>query len=235
MRIAVISDLHLGRGDVADPFGHDDAQFLRFLRHLEGSHERIVLLGDVWELLRGVLPGRERDELRRCREAHPEIAKRFDTDRYVYVHGNHDLAARDLVAAPEEWCLEADGMRLLFMHGHRHDWLVRNAFGLTKVGIWLGGWLARLRLQPVVNAIDRFEQRLRRVSPDPATCSFQEWAMNLAAARGVDVAVTGHTHLDAVSPHGGRVFLNSGTCSEGRTTFLSIDTRRTSFEVLRSW
>ena len=40
MKIAVISDLHLGRGDGSDRFGHDDAEFLRFLDFLEGDFER---------------------------------------------------------------------------------------------------------------------------------------------------------------------------------------------------
>lgn len=235
MRIAVISDLHLGRGDAADPFGHEDAEFVRFLDHLERDFERIVLLGDVWELLRGALPGDERAELRRCREAHPEIARRFERPGYVYVHGNHDLAAGAIERAPENWSVEADGMRLHFTHGHRHDWIVRHAFGLARAGIWMGGWLARVGLQPVVNAVDRFEQKLRRVSPDPATCSFREWAVDEATRRNADVVITGHTHLDGVSKHGERLFLNSGTCSEGRTTFLNVDTRRQKFEVCRSW
>ena len=34
MQLAVISDLHLGRGDRSDRFGHEDSEFLRFLRQL---------------------------------------------------------------------------------------------------------------------------------------------------------------------------------------------------------
>ena len=44
MKLAVISDLHLGRGDGADQFGHQDADFLSFLDHLEDNFERVVLL-----------------------------------------------------------------------------------------------------------------------------------------------------------------------------------------------
>jgi predicted phosphodiesterase len=235
MRLAVISDLHIGRGDSVDPFGHEDGAFLPFLDHLEANFEKIVLLGDIWELLRGVLPGREKDELRLARQAHPEIARRFERSRYVYVHGNHDLATRDLESAPEEWSVEADGMKLLFTHGHRHDWILRNARWLAEASICLGGWVARAGLQPVVDFVDRVEMRTRSVSTDPATCSFRQWAVGLARERNADVAITGHTHLSGTSTHGAQMFLNSGTCSEGRTSFLSIDTQAQRFEVCRSW
>ena len=69
MKIAVISDLHLGRGDAADLFGHDDAEFLRFLDFLEGNFERIVLLGDIFETLTCPRPLAQRRELVAAREA----------------------------------------------------------------------------------------------------------------------------------------------------------------------
>jgi hypothetical protein len=42
--IAVISDLHLGSDDPSDSFGHDAAEFLRFLTYLESNFEQVVLL-----------------------------------------------------------------------------------------------------------------------------------------------------------------------------------------------
>jgi len=43
--------------------------------------------------------------------------------------------------------------------------------------------------------------------------------------------VTGHTHRAARTEHGSRLFLNSGSCSEGQLSFLSIDTRRGDYAV----
>src|SRR5262245_13196339 len=124
MRLAVISDLHLGRRDAVDHFGHDDDSFVRFLRFLEGSCERIVLVGDIYETLTSRVPQQQLAELRAAREAHPEIVRRFDRPQYLYVHGNHDLVAGPALRAPEELALEADGVRMLFTHGHRHDWII---------------------------------------------------------------------------------------------------------------
>src|SRR5262249_22251007 len=106
MEIAVISDLHLGPGGPVDGFGHSDQEFLGFLRYLERNFERIVLLGDIWETLTGRLPGDAAAELRLARASHPEIARRFCDERYVYVHGNHDLVAGAVDGVPDEYVLE---------------------------------------------------------------------------------------------------------------------------------
>src|SRR5258706_8042146 len=143
MLIAVISDLHLGKGGKTDLFGHDDADFLRFLDFLEGNFERVILLGDVWETLTGALPGRPLVELARARARHREIAQRFERPRYSYVHGNHDIVAAS-VGAPEEIAIEADGVRLLFTHGHQNDPIVRSARFLSEFGVWVGAWARRV-------------------------------------------------------------------------------------------
>src|SRR6267154_2176348 len=81
MKLAVISDLHLGAGDLADGFGHDDGEFLRFLSFLENNFERVILLGDIWETLQSRRLGSVREELTLARLAHPEIAQRFELPR----------------------------------------------------------------------------------------------------------------------------------------------------------
>jgi predicted phosphodiesterase len=70
---------------------------------------------------------------------------------------------------------------------------------------------------------------------DPARNAFQHWAVEVAKLRSADVVVTGHTHVAARAEYGGRLFLNSGSCSEGQTTFLSIDTRAGEYAVHTHW
>lgn len=231
MRIAVISDLHLGRGDAADRFGHDDAEFLRFLDRLESEHERVVLLGDVWETLTSPRPFAAADELQAARGAHPELARRFREPRYTYIHGNHDLVAGRIDEAPDEVMLRVDGTRFLFTHGHVHDRLIRHARILAEGGTWLVGWLLRLGQKGAARLMDRLDNVFAGVSPDPKRCTFQRWAVATAVDRGADVVVTGHTHLGLRAEHGDRLFLNSGSCAEGRFSFLSLDTRRGDYGV----
>lgn len=235
MQIAVISDLHLGAGDRSDRFGHEDHRFLAFLDHLESNFERIVLLGDIWETLTPQWAGDFRGALRKAREAHPAIAARFERPRYTYIHGNHDIVAGLTERVPEELALEANGIRLLFTHGHHHDVLLRRARWLSELGVWLGGWLLRFRLRWLWSFFDRWDQNRSGALLDGTRCAFQKWAVGLARQREADVVVTGHTHLPVRSDHGDRLFLNSGSCADGRFSFLALDTRTARFAVEDNW
>lgn len=231
MNLAVISDLHLGRGGAADGFGHDDGDFLRFLDFLEENFERIVLLGDIWETLTGVLPGDHVSELRFAQDVHREIAARFRRAQYLNVHGNHDWVLGRVDGVPEEITLEVDGVRMLFTHGHQSDVLVSEGTMVSEYGVWLGGWARRLHLGPIYQLGTHIDSLVGGVSENSERCAFQRAWMSRAERREVDVMVTGHTHLATRAEHGARLYLNSGSCSEGNLSFLAMDTRRAQYSV----
>jgi predicted phosphodiesterase len=235
MQIAVISDLHLGAGGPADSFGHDDAEFQRFLRFIEKNFERIVLLGDIWETLTGVRFGRPEAELPRARDSHREIARRFAQPKYSYVHGNHDLVAGAVERAPEELVLEEDGVRLLFTHGHQNDPIVRRARWLSELGVWLGAWIRRVGAGPLYRLARALDTARGGATEASRSHDFQRWAVGVARLRSADVVVTGHTHVPGIAEHGDRLFLNSGSCSEGKISFLSIDTRAGKYRHHSDW
>lgn len=235
MKIAVISDLHLGRGDAADRFGHDDAEFLAFLDFLEADFERVVLLGDIYETLTSPQPLAQVAELAQSKDAHREIAERFSRPQYRYIHGNHDLVAAHVDEAPGDLTLSVDGVKILFTHGHHHDWLIRRLRRLSEAGVWVGGWLLRLGLDPLFRFFDRLDRSLASVSRDPDACSFQRWAIANAQSRDADIVVTGHTHVGIRAEHGDRLFLNSGSCAGGEFSFLSLDTKHADYAVHSSW
>lgn len=235
MRIAVISDLHLGRRDTVDHFGHDDSVFLRFLRFLESNFERVVLLGDIYETLTARRPHRQAAELAAARAAHPELVRRFALPQYHYVHGNHDLVAGTLLGAPDQLVLEADGVRMLFTHGHHHDWVIRKARWMSEAAVWAGAWLRRLRLRAMFHAFQTLDVRMSGGWMDPARNTFQRWALARAQERAADIVVTGHTHRGMRVEHGDRLFLNSGTCSEGQFSFLSLDTHNGQYGLHTTW
>ena len=234
MRIAVISDLHLGPGDVSDAFGHSDANFERFLCQLEGDFERIVLLGDIWETLTSNRLFDAADGLRRAREAHLPLARRIQQPKYVYIHGNHDLIAAHIDQAPSEWVLDADGLRLVFTHGHHHDWLIRRARWLSELSVWIGAWTRRLGCAAVYRAGYWIDRWLSQPKENSLLDSFHAWAFQLARFRSADVVVTGHTHVASSMLHQERLFLNSGSCSEGHFSYLALDTKVGRFDVCKS-
>ena len=235
MNLAVISDLHLGSDDATDSFGHDEAEFLRFLTFLEGNFERIVLLGDIWETLTSRCPWVARRAIAQTRERHPEIARRFGRPSYTYIHGNHDLIAREMDGAPEQWSLDVDGKRFLFMHGHGHDQLIRRARHIVELGVCIGGWIRRAVGHGLYQHLDQLDQKRSAISASPETCSFQAWAVEQASRGNADVVVTGHTHVPTATEHGPRMFLNSGSCSRGRFTYLALETRKDVYSVHHAW
>ena len=199
MEIAVISDLHLGRGDRIDPFQGRDAELIRFLYHLDLSFERIILLGDIFETLTGAGWGDPCLEFAACGAAHPEAVRRlFERSADTYVHGNHDWVAGSLVGAPAELELQTDGMRLLFLHGHPYDWIFRRAWRTSEFLVCLGGHIQRLGLQRLHRLFAAADRAFRGASAVPDRCRFQRWALAVAAARGCDAVITGHTHIGRV-------------------------------------
>lgn len=234
MKIAVISDLHLGPGDRADLFGHDEDRFLKFLSHLEANFEKIVLLGDIWETLTPQWPDPVRG-LKQAREAHPQIARRFERKQYSYVHGNHDIIAGKVDGAPEEFQLNVDGTRLLFTHGHHHDLLIRHARWASEVAVWLGGWILRFGLDCVYRLFDGLDRAWSGADVDHSRCTFQRWAIDLATVRNADIVITGHTHIPLKQEHQGGLYLNSGSCSHGHLSYLAMDTRAGNYTVCNSW
>ncbi len=235
MKLAVISDLHLGPGDRSDVFRHRDERFLAFLTFLESNFERIILLGDIWETLTPTWPRSPADALRRARVAHPEIARRFERPSYTYVHGNHDIVAGSVERVPEELTLVHRGTRLLFTHGHHHDLLIRKARWISELGVWLGGHLLRWGLSPLYRMFDLADQFRSGVATEPGRCTFQRWAVGLAGARSADVVVTGHTHVPLRVEHPNALFLNSGSCAYEKFSFLSLDVNAGNYAVHTTW
>lgn len=225
MRIAVISDLHLGKGDSVDQFRHDDYEFVRFLKCLEKEFEKIILLGDIYETLTSRFLGRAKEALMACQNAHKEIVERFNRKSYVYIHGNHDLVAAKILKAPEEMIFE-DNQRILFRHGHQYDELIKKAKIVSEVGAWFGGWLIRL-------GISAIHDRISLAGEEAGL--HEQFAVQSAHEKEVDIIVTGHTHVAAKSENGNKLYMNSGTCSKGRFQFLFLDTKTQEYEKNIKW
>jgi predicted phosphodiesterase len=141
----------------------------------------------------------------------------------------------NMVGAADQMRLNVDGVQLLFTHGHGFDFVERYARWVSVVGVWLGGWLCRMGLGPIMKAFDRLDSWQRGAHDDPRKCKFQQWAVDLARRQEADVIVTGHTHQGVVAEHGSHLFLNSGSCAEGEYSFLSIDTKSGQYAMNHSW
>lgn len=230
MKIAVISDLHLGRCPLADQFQHVEEAFLRFLDRLESRFDRIVLNGDVYQTDHGRWHGGREEELHAARERWRRLVERFDQAPYTYIAGNHDLVAVKELGAPLSVDWQVDDLRLHFTHGHLYDPILAHVPGFARFVSWLAGWAERLGMRRAIETLEKLDPTRHAVlSSDVPGGALARAAVDRLASRAADVVVMGHTHRPAVlaTPFGH--YLNSGSCSRARLSWLEIDTARRLF------
>jgi len=114
VKLAAISDLHIGARDRTDGFRHDEAAFLSFLDQLEAAHDRIVVLGDLFQAEHGWWFGDAIGVRQLAAAQHRAAAlwQRVQRAPYIYIHGNHDHVARHHAGARTSWRVIADGFAL---------------------------------------------------------------------------------------------------------------------------
>lgn len=227
MRIAALSDFHIGSMEGADPFGHSERAFLAFLDRLEADHDRLVLLGDIYQTDHGLLPGTEsaRILLHTAQKRYPRLAERMAGPHYHYVGGNHDRFTWNDVNAVESLRLEDNGLAALFIHGHQFDPLLNGPIRhLSHLSTWVAGRLRRFRLLGAVESLERTDVFVKDALFRGRLGPYRRAAQRLAEQHGVRVVVMGHTHVPVRVPLHGGVLVNVGSCSHGKKTHVSIDT-----------
>lgn len=233
MQIAVISDLHLGRGDQTDRGRGHDETLLRFLDYLEANYEMIVLLGDVWETLTSKWPGRHKKESHIVKAAHPEIAQRFTNPKYHYIVGNHDRALGIMEKLPKELVLNIDQIKIIFTHGHQFDiWSTQLRY-ISEFIVWFSGWAARLGTHSLIRFFDWFHNLITGTSEANTLGTLESKMIEKSQKRGAHLTIIGHTHLPGIFRKDGHLLVNSGHCLCGHFHFVSINTQDAQVGVYR--
>ncbi len=213
-RVVVAGDVHLGaHNSDAEAF----AEFLDELHRRQEEVDEVVLLGDLWDMVRrdpfgvawetsGILDG-----LKRLADVVP----------VRYVLGNHDVYLRDLDGGRyeldfrESYTLEQDGVSVHFRHGHEFDGLHSN-----RVSSFLSGPGDRGDIDPTRGLKDPVVAGAREV-----ICRTRGWlradggeevyprrerrAHDFAEGMSADKLVYGHTHSPYVNHDG--VVANAGS------------------------
>ncbi len=233
MRIAALSDFHIGARGYTDEFHHTEDRFLAFLTELEATHDRIVLVGDIYQTEHDLLFGRRAAarQLARARQRMPALAERLAGPMYTYVHGNHDAVARHEMGAPDLVRLAADGFAAVFIHGHQFDPVFRRAYRAARAATWLTGRMRRAGLRPLAQWFEGRDIAIKHRRFGHAQGPYAEAARGLLREHGADVVVMGHTHVPHrhALPEG--LVVNTGSCSRGRFMHVSIDTGARTVEI----
>jgi len=232
MRIAVISDLHVGGRGHTDGFRHRRDDFLRFLDALEAEHDVVVLAGDVYHCDHGLLPpgGLSAEQLARARGRVPWLVERLSRPIYRTLFGNHDAVAAQ-EGVPEHLLLTDGGPRVLVIHGHQFDPVLTRAPAAAALATWTMGRLRAAGLRPLAEWAEGRDVAIKASRFEgeggPYTRGVRAWMRRLEA----DFAVMGHTHVPSRRAVAEGVIANCGTCSRGRFMAATLDTDRRAVEV----
>jgi predicted phosphodiesterase len=227
LRIAALSDFHIGVKPHRDGFRHGLDAFCRFLDQLEATHDAIVLLGDIYQTDHGLFPGRASASrhLGRARRRIGELAARLERPPYVYVFGNHDEVAGEALNAREHASWHVDGLGVFFVHGHQFDPVARRARLAADLGTWITGRMRSLGLRPLAQWLEDRDIAIKDGRFRGEQGPYAIAGRDLARTWGAQIVVMGHTHVASVTAIPEGLVVNTGSCSRGRTEFVSIDTR----------
>jgi len=223
VRLHVISDLHLGRGDRTDRFGHSVSRFHRFLDFLERGADTVVLLGDVLDTHHGLVPFDYFREVRKITGTYPGLVERLLSGKYPLVHGNHDDCLARLPGVKERIIYDADGQRVLLMHGHQFDRLIRLAPNTCAAFNWLAGRLEAAGMKGPLAMLDKIDDLANGLTRDRSEI-YREQAVASARSAGATIIVMGHLHRQDLHRADGVTYVNTGSCLGGRFQYAAIDT-----------
>jgi predicted phosphodiesterase len=232
VRIAALSDFHIGAHRHTDGFRHDLDRFARFLDRLEAEHDKVVLLGDIYQADHALVPtpaaaGRM---LARARARVAALTVRFDRPPYVHVHGNHDAIASPALGAPERLRLPGR-FGALFIHGHQFDPVAMRAQWAADLGTWSTGRLRAMGLRPLAWWLELRDVAIKDRRFRGPHGPYARAAQALVHEHATPIVVMGHTHCPGITPLAHGVMVNTGTCSGGRTMWVGIDTERGAIAV----
>lgn len=225
MRIAAISDLHIGARDRTCGFRHDPGAFGRLLDQLEAGHDEIVLLGDIWQLDHEALPGRgpALRALRLARARAGWLDRRIDGGGYTVVHGNHDAWTREALDARTRVVRTHGGRTAVLVHGDAYDPVLGSAPRVSHGATWFTGRLRWAGLRWPAEQLEEQDVQIKARRFQGADGPYVAGARALSAAHGAQLVVMGHTHVPTLIDTGGAVLANTGTCSRRRFMGVSID------------
>lgn len=223
MRVAVMSDLHLGVPPVGGAFGHPAPDFARFLQARLDDHDHVVLNGDVIQTDHTLRwgPAAARAALQRGLAHHGWLAALLDNPRLHYLHGNHDAVAADVLGAPT-LRLFGEG-RLVVTHGDAFDPVIGRAPGVSAAATWASGRIRRLGLHALATALEGRDIAIKGQRFGGPEGPYARGARELLRAHGAEVCVMGHTHVPCEHDLPEGIYVNPGSCSLGWRAWVSVD------------
>lgn len=210
----VLSDLHLGSDNCQARALTD---LLERIRSGAMPTTRLILNGDVFDSI----------DFRRLNKHHWRVLsllrKLSDHIEITWINGNHDGPTEFVshllgVEVRDEFVMESNGKRILFLHGHRFDEFIDNHPILTALadGIY--------RLLQRIDRSHTFAKYAKKKSKTFLRCTqkIQDSSIEYARKLGCQIVSCGHTHHPVVHEEGPVWYYNSGCWTEKPCHYLTV-------------
>lgn len=232
MKIKILSDLHIGKGDGADIFKFDENKFLERLKKWEDTFDYIVFNGDTWDCWHSNDINEQEEEFFRINAYRPTLMSyllRNEKGKFIFLVGNHDdvVKQKELISMFENFLWEIGGKRIWIEHGHKTDNANYKFAFIGKFVAWLIGWLQRLGWRSADTDLDKGNNS----SSDPEL--YKKYAKVLAKTYKANVVVLGHTHKEMIilldeNP----VYINSGSLCNRTAFFPTVEITEVSNKII---
>lgn len=223
-RIAVIGDVHLGRGDAETGFAGTADRMCTFIAQVAASADLLVVNGDLYDLDRGSRPCAQSLEYVHLVPTWAPVEAALQRVGARLTAGNHDWALRGRTVghAPvvDAYRVQVGALRVHIEHGERFNAWVKRHRGFTSFVTWLSGRVARGPLRPLYRLLRFLEARTTNDDAGGVTARAARW---LRAQSEIDVMVIGHTHQALVERVDAQWLLNPGDAMGERFGYLVID------------
>jgi len=243
VRLGFISDLHLAPGALNRCTSSPTA-LLQWFDQLEQLVDKVVIVGDAFDLLRPQRFRGWRQQLTALEREHPALMARLF--EYELIFGNHDEPLK-VLGVPEERYYSHGSRSLVATHGHQNDPWIKRLPAVAEVANFGAGWMMRAgvpglaqALGDVPSALDRAQWRAswRRRLEAPAQAlagpdRHISYARALMQHERVSLVVMGHSHeLRLVALERG-LLVNTGALAMGHQDVAIVDLEQGLVECLR--
>lgn len=223
-RLAILGDLHLGRGDATTGYFGQPAHACLLLSKIAEQADLVVINGDLYDLDRGRFPTAQFLEYQHLQPTWASVEACIQRHGIRITAGNHDhaLLGRSVGGklVREAFEIQLGEVRVRIEHGERFDaWIKRNR-AFTSAATWLSGWLSRHGLDKLYRGMRRIEAWSTRDQNGGQLRRAAQW---LRTQQHLDLLVMGHTHQRCAHPCGAQWLLNPGDAMHPVANYLLID------------
>ena len=222
-RVALLSDLHLGRGGSADDGPADASALAAALHALAARVDRVLLAGDVLELQHGLVPFAWAREARLMRARHAGLVAALTAPSFVWLVGNHDEPLARLDGHLADLRLDVGGRRLLVLHGHQVDPLHVYAPRLEAFGSWGAAMAVRAGWRGAWTLATGLAGRLNGMHRAPVESAFTRRLLAWGKARGATWVAHGHDHAPLLLTRDGVTLVRPGATTGRHLRYALLD------------